>query len=79
MRIFNKALFDSKLTYFFEHFVALIENEDRQVTEVEVASLDKGQDSAWCAHNHMRLFETFQKGDVLVQSYSTVNDLGAQI
>ncbi len=41
MRIFNKALFDNKLTYFFEHFIALIENEDLKVSEVEVSSLDE--------------------------------------
>lgn len=78
-RIFNIGLSDNKLTNFFEHFVALIENEDLKVSEVKVSSLDESKDSSWCAHDNVRLLDTLEESNVLVKGHTTIDNLCAQL
>ena len=67
------------LTDFLEHFVALIENEDLDVGQVEVTTLDELEDSAWSADNDVRLLDTLEQGYVLVKGHTAINNLGADV
>ena len=67
------------LTYFFEHLVALVEDEDLEVAEVKVALLDEGEDTAWGADDHVGLLDALEEGDVLADGDTTVDHLCAQL
>ena len=67
------------LTDFLEHFIALIENEDLDVGQVEVATLDELEDSAWSADNDVWLLHSLEQSHVLVKGHTAVNDLGADV
>jgi hypothetical protein len=68
-----------RLTYFFEHFVALVEDEYLQVAEVKVALLDESEDAAWGADDHMGLLNALKESDVLADGNTTIDHLGAQL
>lgn len=67
------------LTNFFEHLVALVENEDLEVGEVEVALLDKSEDSPGGANDDVGLLETLEEGDVLLDGDTSEDDFGSDV
>ena len=67
------------LTNFFKHFITLIENEDLNVREVEIATLDKSKYSAWCADDDVRLLDTLKKSDVLNDGNATIDHFGSEV
>jgi hypothetical protein len=67
------------LTDFLKHFVALIEDEDLEVREVKVTLLDEGKDTAWSTNNDVRLFESLEKSDVLVDGNTTIDHLCSDV
>lgn len=67
------------LTYFFEHLVALIEDEDLEIAEIEVTLLDESEDTPWGANNDMRLLNSLEESDVLANGDTAIYYLGAQL
>lgn len=67
------------LTNSLKHFIALVEYEDLQVGQIEVSSLYKLLDSAWCSHNDVRLLNALEKSNVLVDGHTTIDNLGSNV
>lgn len=65
--------------YFFEHLVALIEDEDLEIAEIEVTLLDESEDTPWGANNDMRLLNSLEESDVLANGDTAIYYLGAQL
>lgn len=75
------ALFRSRelLTSLFEHLVALIENEDLEVGEVEVTLLNESEDSARGADNDVGSLETLEHLDVVNNGDTAINNFGSHV
>ncbi len=63
------------LTDFLEHFVALIEDEDGQVWEIEVLLVDQSKNSTRCSYNNVWGIHTFEKVNMFLDWLSTVYNL----
>lgn len=67
------------LTIGFKYFIALIDDKDLEVGEIEVLLLGKGQDSARSADDDMGRLDTLEDLDVVSNGETTVENLSDQL
>ena len=65
------------LTGLIEHLVALVEDEDLELIQVERLVLDQGQDSARSAYDDVRRVRAVESFDVVLDGHATEEDIFA--
>lgn len=62
-----------------EHLVALVENENLEISEIELLLFDQSENSSRGAHNNVRGLNSLKDLNVVINGLSTVHDLSSEL
>ena len=66
-------------TCFLKHLIALVKNQNLEVSEIKFLLFDQSKDSTWSSYNNVRGLNSFKNLDVITNGLSTVHDLSSEL